>query len=643
MILYIVLYNNIYHQNNNLTTVKRYIQLSALLFLIFVHVSGQTPAFPGAEGHGRFTSGGRGGTVYFVSNLTDVNSGNLATREGSLRWCLGQPGPKTILFNVSGTIVLNSPLNISVSKVTIAGQSAPGDGICIAGYPVTIGANDVIIRFIRMRMGDAKPMNSDGADALGLRRVKNVIIDHCSMSWSTDECVSIYENENTTLQWSIISESLRLSGHSKGPHGYGGIWGGKNASFHHNLMAHNDSRTPRFGPGVDTQLNEYTDMRNCVIYNWSGNGCYGAEAMNINIVNNFYKPGPATPSGSKRGRIIAVDKKTNLSTSDSFYPVNNKWGTFYIDGNVIDASTSTSSSDKTVCTNATNDNWNYGVYNQIGSGYNITSAEKIALKSQNPVAESNVVTTHTAQTAYEKVLLYAGASLVRDSYDQRIVSETTTGTAAFKGLSPYNGLGSVTYPAGTVIGNTTLTTTTTIDWKSTSYPKWGIIDSQNDIRPADAPADWSAWPTLAQGELKTDANRDGIPDEWLASNFPGKKSTDLNEEGYTYLEVYLNSIVSNIIAEQNKDAITSSVESPIFQQFNISAFINSASNKLMVNADKMIDRVEVYGLSGNLLLIKKIDTLSSEFDVSFFDKGVYLVKFVLDDFSQSGVKKIIKI
>ena len=153
-----------------------------------------------------------------------------------------------------------------------------------------------------------------------------------------------------------------------------------------------------------------------------------------------------------------------------------------------------------------------------------------------------MVTTHTAQTAYEKVLLYAGASLVRDSYDQRIVSETTTGTAAFKGLSPYNGLGSVTYPAGTVIGNTTLTTTTTIDWKSTSYPKWGIIDSQNDIRPADAPADWSAWPTLAQGELKTDANRDGIPDEWLASNFPGKKSTDLNEEGYTYLEVYLNSI-----------------------------------------------------------------------------------------------------
>lgn len=622
---------------------KRYIQFSALFFLIYLYASGQTPAFPGAEGHGRLTVGGRGGAVYFVSNLTDINSGNSSTREGSLRWCLGQPGPKTILFNISGTIVLNSPLNISIPNVTIAGQSAPGDGICIAGYPVTIRANDVIIRFIRMRMGDAEQINSDGADALGFRRVKNVIIDHCSMSWSTDECVSIYENENTTLQWSIISESLRLSGHSKGPHGYGGIWGGKNASFHHNLMAHNDSRTPRFGPGADTQLAEYADMRNCVIYNWSGNGCYGAEGMNVNIVNNYYKPGPATPTGSKRGRIIAIDKKTNLSTSDSFYPINNKWGTFYIDGNMVDASTSTTPLDKTVCTNATTDNWTYGVYNQIGSGYNITSAEKAALKSLSPVVDPNTVTTHTAQTAYEKVMLYAGASLVRDSHDQRIVAETMTGTAAFKGLSPYNGLGTVTYPAGTVIGNTTLTTSTTINWKSTSYPKWGIIDSQNDIRPANAPDNWSAWPVLQQGELKPDVDRDGIPDGWLELNYPGKKATDINEEGYTYLEVYLNSLVADIITEQNKDASTSSAENFDKNLFGISAFISPKSNKLLVHSEEEIEKIELYGLSGNLLMSKIISAFLDEIDISFLTKGIYFVKVQLKNHLQVGVEKVIKI
>lgn len=614
------------------------------IFIIFTYISySQTPAFPGAEGHGRFTSGGRAGTVYFVTSLDDTNTGNLTTREGTLRWCLARPGAKTILFNVSGTIVLNSQLNITVPNVTIAGQSAPGDGICIAGFPVTVSTNNVIIRFIRFRMGDARNINSDGADAFGMRRHKNVIIDHCSMSWSTDECVSIYENENTTLQWCIISESLRLSGHSKGPHGYGGIWGGKNASFHHNLMAHNDSRTPRFGPGVNTQLNEYTEMKNCVIYNWSGNGCYGAEAMNVNIVNNFYKPGPATPTGSKRGRIIAIDKKKNLSTTDGFYPINNKWGKFYIAGNVVDPNTSTSSTDKTHCINATNDNWTYGVYNQIGSGYGITAAEKSALKSDIPLFESGEITTHTAEKAYEKVLLYAGASLVRDTHDQRIVSETSTGTAAFKGLSPYNGLGTVTYPAGTVIGNTTLTTTTTIDWKSTSHPKWGIIDSQNDIRPADAPENWSPWPTLNQSELKADSNKDGIPDGWLETNYPGKTSTDLNEEGYTYLEVYLNSLVEHIIVEQNKDAILSSVKSNRINLSEISIYFNSNTDKLFVKSAEKIDLIEIYGTAGNLLLSHRISEFSKEFDVSSLRNGVYIVRVLVKNQTQSGIEKVIKI
>lgn len=583
----------------------------------------QLPAFPGAEGHGRYTTGGRGGIVYFVTNLSDVNTGNSTTREGSLRWCLNQSGPRTILFRVAGTIWLSSPLSISKGDVTIAGQSAPGDGVAIAGQPVTISANNVIIRFLRFRMGQEKVTSADGADVMGSRRYKNIIIDHCSFSWSTDECVSLYEGENITLQWSIIAESLRLAKHSKGPHGYGGIWGGKNASFHHNLMAHNDSRTPRFGPGSTTQGQEYVDMRNCVIYNWAGVGCYGAEAMNVNIVNNYYKPGPATASGTNRARIIAIDKKTGLLSSDSFYPINNKFGKFFIEGNIVDASTSSSSSDKTICNNATNDNWTYGVYNQINSSYGITAAEKAALKATTPF-DAGEVTTHVAHIAYEKVLEYAGASLRRDSHDARIVDETRTGTAAFKGLSPYNGKGTVTYPAGTVIGNETLTTTTTINWKSTSYPKKGIIDSETDIRPANAPADWTPWPVLAEGNPVTDSNSDGIPDGWLEANFPGKTANDTDGAGYTLLEVYLNSLVSNLISSQNSDAITVSVELPELTSSRV--MVRRTADELLLDSEQVMQQVSVHDITGRLLFTDWPQALQFPIKLNSFPKGTYLVQ-----------------
>lgn len=601
-----------------------------VLFLITICVTvmvrAQLPAFPGAEGHGRYTTGGRGGKVYFVTNLTDVNSGNAATREGSLRWCLNQSGPRTVVFRVAGTLWLTAPLSITKGDVTIAGQSAPGDGVCIAGHPVSVSSDNVVIRFLRFRMGQERITSADGADVMGSRRFKNIIIDHCSFSWSTDECVSLYEGENITLQWSIIAESLRLSKHSKGPHGYGGIWGGKKASFHHNLMAHNDSRTPRFGPGTATQGQEVVDMRNCVIYNWAGVGCYGAEAMNINIVNNYYKPGPATASGTNRSRIIAIDKKTGLPSTDSFYPINNKFGKFFIEGNVVDASTSTSSSDKTQCNNATSDNWTYGVYNQINSAYSITASEKAALKVSTPF-EAGEITTHTADVAFGKVLDYAGASLKRDSHDARIVNETRTGTAAYKGLSPYNGLGTVTYPAGTVIGNETLTTATTINWKSTSYPKKGIIDSETDIKPADAPAGWSPWPILAEGTAPADSNADGIPDGWLETNFPGKTAGDTDGAGYTLLEVYLNSLVSDLIHYQNSDAIVSEVDTPAGTANQIQ--LKQTAGEMVLESQVPMQEVKVLDSAGRLV---RIDfPQSTRFTmVSVFPVGAYLLQVMLN-------------
>lgn len=442
---------------------------------------GNTIAFPGAEGHGCYTSGGRGGRVYYVTNLRDDGS------EGSLRWALSKNGPRTILFKVSGTIELQRELKITNGDLTIAGQSAPGDGICLRNYPVTVDADNVIIRFLRFRMGDTEQQEGD---ALGGRFHKNIIVDHCSISWSTDECASFYQNENFTMQWCIISESLRNSVHNKGSHGYGGVWGGKKASFHHNLLAHHDSRNPRLGEinGDAFALTDLVDLRNNVIYNWQGNSCYGGEAMNVNIVNCYYKPGPAT---TKTERIIAID----LETEEGF-ATTGIWGKFYIDGNFMAGSP-----------RATNDNWTYGVYNQFHSKYGtIPEADKSNMRLDSPL-DPGLITTHTAQEAYELVLDRAGASLSRDTVDARIVHDVRTGTATFM----TGGNGSVN----------------------------GIIDTQSHV---------GGWPELKSEEPQTDTDWDGIPDEWELANGLNPKCIsdgwkyDLNES-YTNLEVYLNELV----------------------------------------------------------------------------------------------------
>lgn len=348
-------------------------------------VKNKVIAFPGAEGFGKYTSGGREGKVYVVTNLNDDGP-------GSLREAVKKSEPRTVVFAVSGNVDLQSPLNISKGDLTIAGQSAPGDGICIRNYPVTVQANNVIIRFMRFRLGDLSKIESDAFG--GTKHSSDIMIDHCSISWATDECASFYRNKNFTMQWCIISESLNNSVHVKGEHGYGGIWGGQGASFHHNILAHHTSRLPRFS-GSSTTPNapgELVDFRNNVVYNWVGNSTYGGEKGRYNVVNNYYKPGPAT-------------KPKNHWMVNPTSPI----GSFYIHGNILEGNAAASA-----------DNWNGGV-----KVSNVDSARV------NEPFSVEAIPDQSAKRAYEYALKFAGASLKRDAVDTRIIKEITKGTASF--------------------------------------------------------------------------------------------------------------------------------------------------------------------------------------------------------------------
>ena len=478
-------------------------------------------AFPTARGFGKFVSGGRGGKVVEVTNLEDDPKN---PSEGSLRWALTVAGKEnaTIVFRVSGVIKIQPnaqkvrDLRANLKNVTIAGQTAPGEGILIRGGKMNFGGSDnLIIRNLRFRIGDideadlAKPTDSrfiKGA-GFGLENAKNVIIDHCCFGWSGEENMTMYDNHFTTVQWCIVHEGLYDAGHQKGARSYANQWGGSPATYHHNLLAHNYNRSSRLNGASSTteDRNVFMEYFNNVNYNWGKkNSCYGGEneagtysSHECNFVGNYYKPGPSTPSGSYFMELSAARSGKTLNPNPS------RW---YFADNVMEGSSS-----------ATSDNWS--------AIHNNTSYTVAGMKSETLVYPSPEVTrldkckfedydlyrtpTESAEEAYEHVLDKAG-TINRDQTEVRIVNEVRNKLAQYKG---------------------------------TTLNKAGFIDSPDDAE---------GWPTYAVGTPVVDNDHDGMADDWeVAHGFNPADAEDgkqvVSTEGYTALEVYLNSLMGEMI------------------------------------------------------------------------------------------------
>lgn len=531
--------------------------------LISISTMAQAPAFPGAEGHGRFVTGGRGGKIYHVTNLNDSGTGSFRDAVKS--------GNRIIVFDVAGVIALKSDLKIA-DNITILGQTAPSPGITLRYYTVQPGSNN-IIRFIRIRRGQEKNIN-DGADASWQRNKTGIIFDHCSFSWSIDEVASFYDNNNFTMQWCTVAESLTNPGHSKGAHGYGGIWGGKLASFHHNFVAHLMNRGPRFNGArygwtgytsnkeystykwQNTVQAENVDFRNCVMYNAQGT-CYGGPGGGqINIVNNYYKAGPShslkgttlnglkvdVSTGKERGsqdRITLVTLSTKDNSDKNHPELYDMTSRYYINGNT----TETTKGQKTENKDWKGISYDKGIPSLNGEYYSpdaknfygdavahttISGKSCVKIKMDKP-APTGQVTTHSAAEAYEKVLAYVGASLYRDEIDARYMEEAKTGTATYKG-------------------------------SITKSP--GIIDKVSDVK---GYTETNFGTGTRPASFDTD--KDGIPDEWEKAN--GLNPNDasdaltysLDAKGYyTNIEVYANSLVENIMKSENQDALSGVAE-----------------------------------------------------------------------------------
>jgi pectate lyase len=434
----------------------------------------QVPAFPGAEGYGAVTRGGRGGRVIEVTSLADKGP-------GTFRAALEAEGPRTVVFRVAGLITLETPVKIAHPFITIAGQTAPGDGICVRGHTTEINTHEVIIRHLRFRRGNLRSRD----DALGGYPVRNIILDHCSFSWGLDENISLYRwieelpdgkilkhpAENVTIQWCISSEALNLNNHA-----FGGTWGGRNVSFHHNLFACNTGRNPSIGYG------DHVDFRNNVIFNWVHRTVDGGDASSwVNVVANYYLPGPATLGYEVHRRIARPQHLKMFSEA----PTPGKW---FVADNVVAGHPEVS-----------RDNWAGGVQFDEPDIQEAGGLRELVarVRGTEPFAAARI-TQHSAVRAHELVLAQAGATLPRrDPVDIRILDQMRTGKMLFSN---------------------------------------GIILT---------PADVGGWPEYTFATVPADRDHDGMPDEWekqhgLNPDDPGDSAKDADGDGYTNLEEFLN-------------------------------------------------------------------------------------------------------
>jgi len=455
------------------------------------------PAFPGAEGAGAFTPGGRGGRIFEVTHLNDNGP-------GSLREAVEAEGPRIVIFRVSGIITLEKLLTISNPYLTIAGQTAPGDGICIRGQTTEINTHDVVLRYLRFRRGNIKDRN----DALGGYPVGNIIVDHCSASWGLDENLSLYRYmkkmpdgpdrkmpvENLTIQWCISSEALDLNNHA-----FGATWGGRNCSFHHNLFACNTGRNPSIGWG------DHFDLRNNVLFNWRHRTVDGGDASSmVNIVANYYKPGPVVNPGSARYRICRPQHLDMYSEAQ-------REGKWYVAENFVVGNPK-----------VTFDNWDGGVqFDDVETEAEIKALIK-KVRATTP-APAPPITQQSAEQAYELVLAQAGATLPkRDPVDERIINIVRTGKPTYKN---------------------------------------GIIDIPSDVggwpeyktAPAPVDSDHDGMPDIWEKKFG------------LRWNDPSDGAKDADEDGYTNVEEWLNDtdptqFVDYRILEYNKNTLSSELD-----------------------------------------------------------------------------------
>ena len=387
-----------------------------------------------------------------------------------------------MVFAVDGTIELKSPLRINNDSITIAGQSAPGDGICLKDYPLVVNASNVIVRYIRVRVGDRHKLDSDGLGG-GRYGQKNVMLDHLSVSWSIDECLSIYKTENLTVQWCLVAHSLNTSVHTKGSHGFGGIWGGYKATFHHNLLANHASRNPRFSSVDGTK---WVDYRNNVVYNWGFKTAYGGgHHGEINMVNNYYKPGPA----SQHHRLLDVAEDGT--------------GRYYVTGNVMEGDEAVTKDNRSAVTDRAGKR--YVRHRRSASPDSGISPEAVPASGEecasclvNAPFPYEPINEDTPVVAYRRVLASVGCSFSQDAYDKEVLRQVKEGLGTF-GIN-------------------------------------GIINSQEDV---------GGWPALNAGKIPLDSDGDGMPDTWeIRHGLNPKDASDSSaytiDKEYTNIEVYLN-------------------------------------------------------------------------------------------------------